>query len=893
MLLRRISSAVELDSVRRPGPKFCIQQVAGVLTQSNISSVDPEASNLPSHARVVICGAGVVGTSVAYHLVQKGWTDVVVLDKGQVGSGTSWHGPGIVGQFRSASERAIITKSAQFYKRLQEEGQDIGWQECGSLNVAQTKDRWTSLQRFHSQVRAGGLECELLSPKDIQSLHPYLRVDDLQGGVWLPSDGVANSLELCNTLAKLAKQGGVKYIENCKVAQVLTKNGSVSSVVTNFGSIQCEYFANCSGLWSHEVALGTQPPVKVPVHAAVHTYITTKPLPPVNGYTSLPIVQDYDGRVYARHWNSGLLAGGFEVLGKPVFHTRSPETFDFKFLPEDRARFTPLYEKLIHRIPSLAQTEVEHLHTGPENFTPDGKWILGETPDVKNYFVGCGMNGNSVLGAGGIGKALAEWIIEGEPTSHLLPFDIKRFMELHNNKKFLRARIKEIVGRHYSLIYPCQSEFRLARKLRCSPLYTVQEAAGAVFGERMGFERALYFDTTKKNDEPAYMLPGTFGKPGWFEFVKDEYIACRTGVGLIDLSSLTKFEISSAGTEAVDFLQNLCSNDLNIPVGSIVQTGMQNERGGFENDCVIVRRAENQYLMVSPTIQHTRIKDWVWRHLPLDGSVRVSDVTSMYTVVNLVGPKSKELMAEVANTDLTLHPFTYKEVNVGYASGIMIMGFTNTGEPGYSLYVPSEYALHIYDRLMAAGRDYDLRNIGYFALRYLRIEKFIPFWAEELDSTTTPYEVNRGYKVKLEKDYFMGKFALMKQHKNGVSRRLVLFMVEDHDLENEIWPWGREPIFRNGVRVGMTTSAGYSFTLERLVCMGFVQNDARNAEGERLPVNSEYVTGKGVQFEIDIAGRRYPLRASLHPPMIPVPTMDSVNLRYIPKARKYLQLPKK
>uniref|UniRef100_A0A4D5RB29 Pyruvate dehydrogenase phosphatase regulatory subunit, mitochondrial n=1 Tax=Scolopendra viridis TaxID=118503 RepID=A0A4D5RB29_SCOVI len=852
-----------------------------------ISSAHATKNNaLPAHARVVICGAGVVGTSLSYHLVQKGWTDIIVLDQGSVGGGTSWQGPGLVGQFRSSHERAIVTESALLYKSLQEDGHEIGWHQCGSLNIAQTKDRWISLKRFFNQVRADGIECQLLTPSEILTVHPFLKVDDLQGGVYLSGDGIVDSHLLCITLANLAKEGGARFVENCKVQKILTSSGKVASVNTNLGIIKCDYFVSCSGLWSHELGLNSQPVVRVPVHAALHTYLTTKPLAGGLLSPTLPFVQDYDGRVYAREHNEGLLAGGFEIEGKPVFHTRSPEKLEFQLLPDDWNRFKPLYENLLLRFPVLKELEIQHLYVTPENFTPDGKWIIGESTEVKNYYIGCGMNGNSALGAGGLGKVLANWVIYGESSSHLHAFDIKRFMEFHNNKKFLRERVKEIAGRHYALLYPLQSEFRLARKLRCSPLYTVQESAGAVFGERMGFERALYFDSYQKveSGNSAIMNPPKFGKPDWFEFVKDEYLTCRKGVGVLDLSSLTKTEIWSAGSEVVDFLQYLCSNDVNIPVGSIIQTGMQNERGGFENDCVIIRRAENYYLIISPTIQHTRVKDWISRHIPLDGSVSFSDVTSMYTVLNVVGPKSKELMTELTNTDMTIHPFTYKEVNVGYASGIMVMGFTNTGEPGYSLYMPSEYALHIYDRLMATGVDYGLRNVGYFALRYLRIEKFIPFMAEEMDNNTTPYEVNRGYKVKLEKDYFLGKSALMKQHEKGLTRRLVHFTVDNHDLENDVWPWGKESILRNGVNVGMTTSAGYGFTLNSLVCMGFVHHHEHQA-GEPMIVTNEYITDKGAQFEIVIAGKKFPLRPSLHPPIIPV-SLDAMNQRYIPKARQ-------
>uniref|UniRef100_T1J478 Pyruvate dehydrogenase phosphatase regulatory subunit, mitochondrial n=1 Tax=Strigamia maritima TaxID=126957 RepID=T1J478_STRMM len=822
------------------------------------------ASYLPKQARVVVCGAGVVGTSVAYHLAKRGCVDVVLLESSRVGSGTSWHGSGLVSQFRSPSERNLISYSAQLYEQLQESGHNVGWQQCGSLNIAQSKNRWISLRRFYAQSQATDLDCQLLTPKEISELHPLLNVDDIQGGVWVPSDGVAQSILLCNTLAKLAQQQGVKIIENCKVNYVHTNHETVSSIETAKGRIDCEYFVNCSGLWSHDVALNTDTPVRVPIHAALHTYITTKTVDDVN-ISHLPFVQDYDGRIYVREWKKGLLAGGHELLGKPV---TPRQTLEFQHMPEDWERFKPLYQMMKKRFPLFGRVAIENVYTAPENFTPDGKWIVGESPEVKNYFVGCGMNGNSVPGAGGLGKALADWIVDGESAYYVLPFDIKRFIGLHNNKKFLSERVKEIAAKQYTLKFPMQSEFRLARKLRCSPLYTLEEAAGGVFGERMCCERALYFNPYSKGGNAAHIMgPGTFGKPDWFDFVKEEVITCRTGVGLIDLSSLTKMELSSNGTEVVSFLQLLCANDVDVPVNYIVQTGMLNDHGG--------------YFMVCPTFQHTRIKEWLSRHLPMDGSVAFNDVTSMYTVLNVVGPKSKELMAELTCSDMNLPPFTCREMNLGYASEIMVLGFTNAAEPGYSIFVPSEYALHIYDRLRAVGRDYGLRNVGYYAVRFLRIEKFIPFWGEEMDCITTPYEVNRGYKVKLEKDYFIGKMALLKQKQTGVKRRLVHFTFENHDLEQDYWPWGKEPILRNGQIVGLTTSSGYGVTLDKLVCMGFVHKGTG--------VSNEFVTGKNVKFEIDLAGKKCPVHASLHPPKIPVITLDSTQ-QYSPKVRGKVQI---
>ncbi|KAG8225026.1 hypothetical protein J437_LFUL000003 [Ladona fulva] len=808
-------------------------------------STAPAPASLPTEAQVVICGSGAVANSVAYHLVQAGWKDVIVLEQYTVGGGASQFGSGTLGLFKPSAERNLISYSIQLYKLLQENGYNIDLKQCGSLNLAQTKDRLIALKRRVSYSLPKGLHCEVLSPAEIRNLHPFLRTDGLEGGVWVPGDATADSSAVCMALAELARQGGVQYFEGCRVEWVLTENSKVKAVQTNLGIIDCQYFVNCAGMpmwdkavyrlpilgevgkprlinwpenftpdgrwilgetpeWARELGQRCSSKVRIPVNPAEHFYATTGPIPkllsmspPQNGY---PTVRDYDAHIYVRDWID----------------------------PESK-----------------------------------GVGLL-----VGNYFVGVGLNGNALQGAGGVGRAIAGWIISGEPPrGDLLPFDVRRFLDLHNNSHYLQQRTREVVGRHYSVLYPLQTEFKYARNLRCSPLYSDLETRGAVFGVRMGFERALYFDPTYTRGDPLPKLPpGTFGKPKFFDYMREEYIACREGVGIIDMSSFTKFEIKvghdvyqSAGREVVSYLQHLCSNDVNIPVGGIAHTGMQNDRGGYENDCML----------------QTRILSWMRRHLPADNSVGLSDVTSMHTVLNV-------------------------KVNVGYASDVMVMAFTNTGEPGYSLYIPSEYALHVYERLMKVGTDYGARDVGYFTLRFLRIEKFIPFWAEELDCVTTPYEVGRGYKVKLDKEeYFIGKYALQKQKETGVRRRLMLFALDEFDADNEVWPWGGEPIYRNGQFVGSVTSSGYGFTLDKMVCLGFVRNPAPDGSGP-LPVTADYISAKGAKYEIDIAGKRILARPHLHPPLLYSTTSDTPArgnnegaLRYRPKAREAIVSAKK
>ncbi|KAK2577534.1 hypothetical protein KPH14_003619 [Odynerus spinipes] len=833
--------------------------------------------------KIVIAGAGMVANSVAYHLVLNGWHDVLVLEQNRVGSGTSHFGSGTLGLFKPISHRNLISYSIKLYRQLQEMGHDIGLKQCGSLNLAQTKDRMIALKRRVAYNVPTGLHCEILDKDHLKQLHPYLHVDDLEGAIWVPEDAVANPSAICEVLSKLAKQGGARYLENCRIEQIYTKNKAIQSVKTEQGVVLCEYFINCAGMWARELGLRCNPPVRIPAYPAEHFYAITPPLLS-ESKMNLPCVRDLDSYSYMREWQGGLMAGWFEAEAKPAFENGLVPSKDWKrYIKDDSIRWKPLWDKVLHRIPILKSLNKPNVYNCPDNFTPDGRWILGESPEVKNYFVAVGMNGNSLQGAGGIGKEVAECLINGESTQELLPFNVQRFLDLHNNKQYLQQRIKEVVGRNYAILYPHQCEYKYARKLRCSPLYSVLEERGAIFGVKMAYERPLYFDSNYHRGQKKPVMPlGSFYKPKFFDYMKEEFQACREGVGIIDMSSFSKIEIKSSHLEVVHYLQRLCSNDANIPVGGIAHTGMQNEKGGYENDCMLVRQAENSYFMVSPTSQQTRIYQWMSRHLPHDHSVGLNDVTSKYTVINMVGPKATELLSELSNSDINLSPFTYKTVNVAYASDVMVMAFTHTGECGYCLYIPSEYALHVYSTLMEVGKDYGVRDVGVLTQRFMRIERFIPFWAEELTPFVTPFEAGCGYSVRLDKEYFIGKFALQRQKEQGVAKRLVLFMLNEMDANKNIWPWGGEPVYRNGEFVGTITSAGYGFATERLICLGFIGwPRMKCTQNSTNIVTTDFIIEPMAHYEIDIAGCRFSAKPHIHP--LPIPALNSkLNKKYIP-----------
>ncbi|XP_046549851.1 pyruvate dehydrogenase phosphatase regulatory subunit, mitochondrial-like isoform X1 [Haliotis rubra] len=871
---------VPIPTNRNRSVECCMRQYRGLSSGTlDRRTYSTGVSSLPQQARVVVCGGGVVGSSIAYHLAERGVTDVVLLEQGSLTCGTTWHSAGLIGCIRAGlTEMKLTNYSRSLYRRLEEEGHGLGWKQCGSISLARTKDRMTDLRRKQAISRYGGVESHIVSPSEIADINPLVRHDDLAGGLYVPEDGVTTAPDVAMALSRLAKQKGVKVIEGVQLDKILTKNDRVYAVETSLGTINCEYFVNCGGQWAHEIGKKSSPEVKVPLHSCEHFYIVTKPIEGVP--RNMPVIRDSDGYTYFREWNGGVLAGGFEPVAKPVFTHGIPDKFEFQLLPEDWDHFQVLLDEIMLRMHCFETAEVRQLINGPESFTPDNNWILGESPEVANYFVAAGMNSRGIAGAGGVGKYLTEWILDGEPSIDLWAHDVRRFAGLHNNKRFLRDRVKEVLGATFTLNYPQQSEFKTGRRLRTSPLHTRLEVAGGYFGETMAYERAVWFDRLGQDediDSDTISHRGTFGKPTWFDSVQDEYWACKERVCLIDMSSFAKFVIKSAGGEAVDFLQYLCSNDIDQDIGSIVHTGMQNERGGFENDCSIVRMEENSFFMICPSTQQTRALAWLRRHLPPDGSVQVEDVTSMYSGINMIGPHAQHLLADVSDTPTDKNEFkamTSKVIDVGYASGIIAMRLTHSGEDGFILYIPSDYANHTYDTLMQSGVDYGVRNAGYYAMRHLRMEKFFAYWGLDLNALTTPMECGREFRVKLEKGDFIGREALKEQKENGIKKKFVQFLLEDFDVNRDLWPWGGEPVYRNGVFAGVTTTCGYGFTLDRMVCLGYV-SDFDDDGNPKLKKNmNKFVMEKDAHYQIDIGGKRYSAKAGIYTPKLAMSTVE-------------------
>ncbi|XP_052873288.1 pyruvate dehydrogenase phosphatase regulatory subunit, mitochondrial [Anopheles cruzii] len=839
----------------------------------------------PKDARVVICGGGMAGAAVAYQLAQRGWgPHTVLIERGRIGEGNPGHFSGLLGELKPTHSQVLLAQtSLELIRDFDAKGLPTGWKKTGSLNLARTRDRMTMFRRMKSQSVSWNVECEIVAPERCKELCPLIDISDIVGGLWIPNDGVGNPNAFCHSLVLESLDKGVTVAENCSVMRVNQKNGRVNAVETTKGTVECVYFVNCAGFWARQVGQMSEPYVKVPLHSAEHYYLHTKPIAGLGD--QFPVVRDLDGHIYFRENDGCLLAGGFETMAKPAYEDGDipMTTAERKLLP-DWDHFHPLLEELLQRCPSLKDVPLDKLSNCPEAFSPDCKWIIGESPEIQNYLVAAGMKTVGMSAAGGVGRAIADIITQGYSTVDLHELDISRFLGLHNNRKFLRDRVREVPGLHYDLNYPFH-EFRTGRNLRMSPIFPALKEAGAVFSQVMGYERPAWFDRKLSQDErgrPKFRIATTngFGKPHWFDHVQSEYENCRERIGMSDYSTFTKIDLWSKEGEVVDLLQYLCSNDVDQPVGSIIHTGMHNRHGGYENDCSLARLSENHYMMIAPTVQQARCKAWIERHLPAGGRVSVSDVTSMFTAICIMGPFTRIMLSELTDTELSPKHFpffTCKELDVGLANGIRALNLTHTGELGYVLYIPNEFALHVYTKLMEAGQKYGIRHCGYYAMRTLRVEKFFAFWGQDLDTFTTPLECGRMWRVKFDKGMdFIGKEALLQQREKGVERMYIQLLINDHDPDVDLWSWGGEPIYRDGVCCGQTTTTAYGFTFKKQICLGFVKN--LDPRGRALTVTNDYVLSG--DYEVEIAGIRYPAKANLHSPNLPTKYPDQEREAY-------------
>jgi 4-methylaminobutanoate oxidase (formaldehyde-forming) len=757
-------------------------------------------SALPSHAEIVVAGGGIVGLSVAYHLAKLGKRDVVVLEQGRLTCGTTWHAAGLVGQMRpNRSMTRMSQYGTQLYAALEQEtGLATGWKRCGSVNVARTPERWIVFQRQAAMARSFGIEVELLTPREALAKWPLLRIDDLQGALWFPADGKANPADLAMSFAKGARNVGVKIFEGVKISGLQTENSFVEGVETDAGLIKCQIFANCSGQWAR--TLGAKSGVNIPLHSAEHFYIVTEPIAGV--HPDLPVMRDPDGFIYFKEEVGGLVMGGFEPVAKPWGMVGIPEKFEFELLPEDWDQFQPLMEAAMHRVPALESAGIKMLLNGPESFTPDGNFILGEAPEVRNYFVAAGFNSAGIANAGGAGKLLAEWIAGGEAPMDLFEVDVRRFGAFAADPRWLRERTVETLGLHYAMRWP-RHELESGRPLKTSPLYSRLKAKGAQFGSKFGWERANYFGPK---------MQYTLGRPNWLAACCDEQLAIRNAVGILDQTSFGKLRVR--GRDAAKLLDRVCANRIGA---GVTYTPMLNRNGGYESDVTVQRWSDDDFFVVTGSAQPVRDRAWLLRHRHPDEDVAVDDVTDQWSVISILGPKSSVLLSRI-------DPGGARPVPASYVGG-----------EGTELFVRVEEAAVLYERLCAEGEELGLKDCGYYALDALRIEAGRRAFGAELSPDCNPYEAGLAFAIRPEKRVPSGNLA----------KRLLMFTFP----ETRLFAWGGEPILREGKPVGELSSVAYSAALGCMVGMGFV--------------HSEDISGS---YAIEVSGERVAAKASLEAP---------------------------
>ena len=802
------------------------------------------AKALPKHARAVIVGGGIVGCSIAYHLAKLGWSDTMLLEQGQISCGTTWHAAGLVAQLRATQSQTNLAKyTLDLYRDLEAEtGQATGFRQTGSISLARTAAREEELKRQAAMATSFGVEIHRISMDEVTEKAPMLRTNDLVAAYFMPGDGTTNPTETSQSLAKGARANGVTIAEGIKVRQVLTKNGAASGVVTDQGEITADYVVLCGGMWTRDLAgpLG----VAVPLHAAEHMYMVTRPLKDVS--RGQPVIRDMDGYIYIKEEVGGLLIGGFEPNAKPWGGAGIPEGFEFALFDEDWDQFDIFLQNGIQRVPSLETAEVRQLLVGPESFTPDNRYIVGEAPTVDRLFVAAGFNSIGIQSAGGVGMALAEWIVDGAPNYDLNDIDIGRFHPYQTNGNYLHDRTTESVGLLYAMHWPFRQP-ETARGARRSAIHEHLVLSGACFGTAFGWERPNWFSP----GEPAPQYQYSWGRQNWFEPSAEEHRAAREDVAIFDQTSFAKFLVEGPASETV--LQEVCAGDVAVPLGRAVYTQWLNPRGGIEADLTVTRLAEDKYIVVTGAANATRDFAWLKRHIG-DRFAIATDVTSGVCMLGLMGPKSRDLLNTVCKVDLSNNGFpflTSQEVEIGYAR-VRAQRITYVGELGWELYMPTEFAAHVYETLVEAGRPLNLRPAGYHAMDSLRCEKGYRHWGHDITSIDTPVEAGLGFAVSWDKEIdFIGRAAVEAQRGKPLQKRMVLFKL----LDAKPMMYHDEPIYRDDKRVGAISSAAYGHTLGASVGMGYV----------------EYLGGVGKEylesgfFEIDIAGQRIPAKASLRP----------------------------
>jgi 4-methylaminobutanoate oxidase (formaldehyde-forming) len=801
---------------------------------------------LPSHARIVVIGGGIIGCSTAYHLARDHKADVVLLEQGKLTSGSTWHAAGLVGQLRSsASITRVLKYSVELYKGLEAEtGLATGWKMTGCLRLATNQDRWTEYKRLATTAKSFGMDMQLLSPAEVKAIWPLMEVGDLVGASWLPTDGQASPSDITQSLAKGARLHGAKLFEDVRVTGFEMKDGRILKVETDQGDIACETVVNCAGQWARQV--GAMAGINMPLQPVKHQYIITEK---IEGLAAdAPTIRDPDRRTYFKEEVGGLVMGGYEpnpqawstgLAGGDV-----PGDWQFRLFDDDFDHFEQHMMQAIARIPALETAGVKQMINGPESFTPDGNFILGVAPECENMFVGAGFNAFGIASGGGAGWVLAQWTMDGEAPLDLWAVDIRRFSGLHRDRQWVLNRTLEAYGKHYTIGFP-HEEYESGRPRIVSPLYERLKAHRAVFGSKLGWERPSWFAPAGMEARDIYSM----GRQNWFEPVGDEHRHVREKVGIFDQSSFAKFLVT--GRDALAALDWICANDISKPVGRLTYTQLLNTRGGIEADLTVARLADDKFYIVTGTGLRTHDLAWIREHVPSGLDVALADVTEEFGTLSLMGPRARDVLSAVTDADVSNAAFPFGHVREIAVAGrtVRALRVTYVGELGWELHVPIGATGEVFDALMTAGKPHGIRPAGYRALESLRLEKGYRAWGSDITPNDTPFEAGLSWAVKLRKDTdFVGRKALEALQGQTPKKRFAGFTVDDP----EIVLLGRETILRNGEAVGYLTSGGYGYTVGKNIGYGYV----RNVNG----VTDEYLASG--EYELVVAMER--TKATLH-----------------------------
>ncbi len=788
-----------------------------------------------THCKFLIIGGGIIGCSIAYHLAKAGEKDIVLLEKASLTEGATWHAAGLVGQLRSSRNTTrMLQRSVELYDRLESEtGQAIDWKKVGSLRLACSPDRMMEVKRLATMARSFGLEMQVITAQEAYDLFPLIDPKGVLGAAFIPTDGQVDPASLCQAIAAGARRQGVKIVQGKKMLDATVVDGRITQVQTDDGSYTAETVVLAAGMWSRE--LGKKLGVNVPACAVEHQYLVTEPIPDMP--KDLPTLRDPDRLVYYKPDAGGrLVIGGYEDDTVPFGDHGIPGEFARQLLPENFDRFEPLAAYAGQVTPVVNTVGVRQLINGPIPYSADGDFVMGKAPELDNLFVATGFL-YGIAAGGGAGAIMAEWILEGRPSLDLWPLDIRRFSYHHGTRAFMYPRAVEHYAHHYKMRYPGQ-ESEVARGIRRSPLYEILKARGAVYGSKNGWERPNWF--APKGVGPVDK-PGFTGQ-NWKPYVAEEHRAVREGVALIDQSSFSKLELRGPGALAA--MQRLAVSNMDKPLGSVIYTQLCNERGGVEADLTVTRLGEDHFYIVTGSGFGVHDAHWIETHLPKDGSAFLTEVTSGRAVINLCGPKAREVLAQVAEEDVSNEAFpfaTARQITIG-AAPVLAIRIGYVGELGWELHMPTEYGAHVYETLQAAGAPLGLRDVGYRAIESLRLEKGYVYWSADVTPDYSPYEAGLGFRVHLKsKGDFIGRAALEQQRSEGVARRLCTFTVDE-----AIPVFGGETILKNGETVGLVSSAGFGTTLGKTVLYGYLPSGLSEEEDFDIEAFGEHYRAERV-----------------------------------------------